>query len=53
MNDLASPSNIEGVTGGVGNAAVIFGYLKPGEKRVLGEAIRVAYGDSRDVRQRR
>ncbi len=42
--------NIEGVNDGVGEDAVAFRYLKPSEGGRLSEAIRVAYGESYDVR---
>jgi serine/threonine-protein kinase RsbW len=38
------------VNGGVGKDTVNFRYLEPGEGAVLTEAIRVAYGDTYDVR---
>jgi serine/threonine-protein kinase RsbW len=42
--------NIERVIDGVGNDLVTFRYLKPGEGATLSEAIRVAYGETYDVR---
>lgn len=42
--------NIDGVIGGVGTDTVTFRYLAPEEGGVLSEAIRVAYGDTYDVR---
>jgi serine/threonine-protein kinase RsbW len=50
LSDFGSPPNIEGVIDGVGADAVTFRYLRPGEGAVLSEAIRVAYGDTYDVR---
>ena len=50
LNDCGSLSNIEGVIDGVGKDAVTFRYLEPGEGALLSEAIRVAYGESYDVR---
>jgi hypothetical protein len=50
MNDFASVSNINRSIDAVGQDAVTFRYLEPGEGARLSEAIRVAYGESYDVR---
>jgi GNAT superfamily N-acetyltransferase len=50
MNDFASVSNINRGIDAVGKDAVTFRYLEPGEGARLSEAIRVAYGESYDVR---
>ena len=42
--------NIDGMSDGTGTGEVSFRFLRPDEGRVLSEAIRVAYGDSYDVR---
>jgi hypothetical protein len=43
-------SNIESMNDGPGTGEVSFRYLLPDEGRLVSEAIRVAYGDSYDVR---
>ncbi len=50
INDFDSSPNIERVIDVVGNDAVTFRYLRPGEGAILCEAIRAAYGDTYDVR---
>jgi len=50
MNDFASLPNINRGIDAVGNDAITFRYLEPGEGVRLSEAIRVAYGGSYDVR---
>lgn len=50
MNDFDSLPNIEGESDMAGKDAVNFRYLRPGEGARLSEAIRVAYGDTYDVR---
>jgi GNAT superfamily N-acetyltransferase len=50
MDDFASLPNINRGIDAVGNDAITFRYLEPGEGVRLSEAIRVAYGDSYDVR---
>jgi len=43
-------TNIDSMTDDSGNGEVSFRYLLPEEGRLVSEAIRVAYGDSYDVR---
>jgi serine/threonine-protein kinase RsbW len=50
MDDFAFLPNINRGIDAVGDDAITFRYLEPGEGRRLSEAIRVAYGESYDVR---
>jgi hypothetical protein len=50
MNDFGSAPNIEGVIDDVADDMVTFRYLEPEEGSLLSEAIRVAYGETYDVR---